>query len=224
MVYSYRGLGSWTKDFDLFYHIFFEQWKILTPAQGFIYRHLTSLSNRGLAISIKEYSQQIGFRHNKFIDHLDALQDAKLLYRVCRVDTQGKPNDLVLHTPPTLEKWLSTEKDNLSYGEVIIKRVTEHRTREERREMGKAWPGEDRRFSQRRINACFDGDGARAEDFTLLVLDVLFRMQSYKRDKREEFEGALRHAAQGQRPPIYMTDQLWAAAFEIKHRYAPQLF
>lgn len=218
MVYSEQGLGRWVKDFDIFYELYFEENELLRPMECFIYRHLLSLSNRGLAVSIKEYARHLHMHHMKLVEHLDRLQDALLLYRVCRTDTQGRPNDLVLMSPLSRKQWAVE-------GEKVIERVNTQCTRLDRRELGAAWPGEDFKFSQRRITTAFDGDGRRAEEFTLLVLDLLFQLATKQwrgREARRLFEEQLMKGAE--RKKIFIDESKFLAALEIQRRYARTLF
>ncbi len=188
----------------------------LVPMEAFIYRHLLSLSNRGLAIKTADYASWLHLNENRLIDHLDRLQDAFLLYRVCRIDTHGQPNDLVLQTPLTRKQWKTR-------GEEVLFRLETGVTKIERRAAGrKKWPGKDRQFSQQTIIQACGGNERQAEEFTRMVLDVLFTMKSYDAHQRKDFEKGLLHTAT--KKSVMMSDKLFAAAFEIKKRYAPTLF
>ncbi len=214
--------GTWTKDLDNFYKYYLEEshealdgQPILAPMDGFIFRHLNSLSSRGLGVSLKDYSKWLKINHHTLIESFDRLQDAYLLYRVCRVDTKGQPHDLVLQIP-------LTPKQGEKHRDAIIGRRKLQATKLERRDMGNEWPGEDRKFSQRRITQAFDGNDKKAEDFTRLVLDVLFAMNTGDAHARKDFERGVIHYAKKQ--GLQMDEKLFAAAFEIKRRYAPTLF
>jgi hypothetical protein len=218
MVYCEKGLGKWTKDFDVFYELYFERNAALKPIQMFIYRHLMSLANRGLTIHLKDYAKHLHLRHNRLIEYLDGLQDAMLLYRICRVDSQGKPNDFVMQTPLTRERWTKE-------GDEIMRRIQTQSTRLERREMGNNYPGDEYKFSQKKINKAFAGDTSKAEEFTLVVLDLLFQLQAKKwsgRDARKMFEDQLMQGAA--KKEIYIDKPKFLAALEIKSRYARTLF
>jgi hypothetical protein len=239
VIYSAKELGKYTWDFDVFYELYIEQNPVVTPIQGFIYRHLWSLSNRKIAISLKEYARRVlHCRHNKLIDHLDRLQDALLLYRICRVDTQGRPNDIVLQTPLSRKAWREQSwrmhkfepgkkmgEQYMTRGEEILDRVRTQCTKLERREMGKAWPGDEFKFSQRRIESAFGGDANRAEEFTVMVLDILFQLRTNQwkgRKAKELFEKELMR--QAERKSIIIDQAKFLAALEIQKRYSHNLF
>jgi hypothetical protein len=218
MVYCETGLGGWVKDFDVLYELYIEQNPILEPAHIFIYRHLLSLARRGFGIRLKNYAATVmHWHHQKLVDHLDRLQDARLLYRVCRVDTKGRPNDIVLQTPLSRERWKQE-------GEAILERVRTQCTKLERREMGRAWPGDDYKFSQKKITRVF-GDERLAEQFTILVLDLLFQLNNKRwngPEAKKLFEEQLMKGAE--RNQFFMDEPKFLAALEIKRRYAPKLF
>jgi hypothetical protein len=235
MVYSEEGLGNWVKDFNVAYELYLEENDVLRPMDYFVYRHLLSLADRGLCVCLKKFAWFLHVKPGTLIEHLDRLQDALLLYRVCRVDTQGRPNDFVLQSPLSRKAWQGpTDGRWETVGEKVIWRVQTQCTRIERQQMGSAWPGEEFKFSQRRISSAFkapafEGDkrtaDARAEEFTVLVLDLLFQLNTKNwrgRDARQLFEEQLMKAAE--RKKIFIDEPKFLAALEIQKRYARELF
>lgn len=138
-VYSIELAGEgYTKIYNFFPEIYLENLGLINYDQFNLYNYITTLRNRGYYLSItgsrknsdqKGLAQMVGMRPETLRKNLDHLQDCLLIHRVLRLDLQGMPNELVVHTPFT-DKQLKA--DNNRRLKLIVDRISQSHTEKQR--------------------------------------------------------------------------------------------
>ena len=142
--------GGFVKSWDFFAEEYLENRQLITYRQYSLYNYIVQLRNRGYYLSIKGsriaekrdddgnliregkevkgLSAVTGIRRPELIADLDRLEDVLLLHRVRRLDLQGIPTELVVHSPRT-----ARELDKDGWHDFIAKRIAADATRGRRR-------------------------------------------------------------------------------------------
>lgn len=149
-VYSIEIPGhGYTKTYDYFSDLYLENMGFINWQQYNLYNYIATLRNRGYRLSIhgarrkrkpgdpppepdaaqhKGLAAFSGVSPKTLITDLDHLEDCLLMHRVRRLDLQGIPSDLVIHSPFTPTKFEEMRK-------VIVKRISTKYTRTRRLKM-----------------------------------------------------------------------------------------
>jgi hypothetical protein len=129
---------GYTKLYDFFVEEYFENRGLITYEQYNLYNYIATLRNRGYYLSlkgsnggrtdgeIKGLAKMVRARVPDLTADIDHLEDCLLLHRVRRLDLQGMPNELVVHTPFTPDQ-LTAGKQKL-----IVDRISRQATKTKR--------------------------------------------------------------------------------------------
>lgn len=126
--------GSWTRDLDLIYQLYIEEFKFINAVDKALYDYCKSLANRRQRLSIDEIAANFGECKDTIIKRFDRLQDCLLGHRVYRSDLHGIGTfDFVVHTPFT-----KAQLNQGGYAILIRERIKNQHTKRTRQ--GKLTP------------------------------------------------------------------------------------
>jgi len=228
---------KYTKIYDVLYEFYFESFReqnkepIINRDQIFLYGYLQSLANRGKSFSVKNLAAFVQMNTNKLVEHLDRLEDALLIHRVQRLDLHGKPNDLIVHTPPMRHVWEGGLREK------ILKRTDTEEARLSRKETGyiKEYDDGDKRLFIPRgkqkfsfnytevFKNTFDGDEQASEDFAESILISLCHDKELILQDAKKYDDLLRQRVNESFRASNMTatERHYKAAITLRKIYAP---
>lgn len=212
-VYSIEIPGEgFTKLYDFFVEEYFENLGLINYEQFNLYNYITTLRNRGYYLSlsgrklekgkpsdadVKGLAQMIRSRVKALTANIDHLEDCLLLHRVRRLDLQGMPNELVIHSPFT-KKQLDAGKHK-----IILDRISRQHTKTQRQKAVHTGDGKtgkfgylDRKATNERFQMNYqfikNAFGDNAAQFADFALGFFKSHLGFLRRSKSEFDYAYR--------------------------------
>ncbi|HEX8639121.1 MAG TPA: hypothetical protein VF692_13720 [Pyrinomonadaceae bacterium] len=151
--------SRFAKHYDVIIVQYADLYDLLGLLDVALYNFLQTYARINRFIKIREFSIKYKISDRNLVASIDRLQDCELIDRVCRIDHRGHPNDLILRPPRAPSELVK------GYADKLKDNVKTEKTRLLRKELGKAFPGNDSNFSEKQITAALAGKRRFAEEF-----------------------------------------------------------
>jgi hypothetical protein len=207
---------EWAKQYHVEILLYCDEYNLLGLLETAILSFLRTYARYNKGIVIRQFAAKYKISDNTLVAAVDRLQDCELADRVCRVDHWGHPNDLVLRPP-----YSKTELIN-GHAERLIENVSIEKTRLLRKELGRAFPGNDAYFSEKQISRALGDKSRYAGTFHEFCIEKNYKTSKNKDVKtQEDFKDLYLRAVHYfcQKREIEYTNDLVDAAIAIAHHY-----
>ncbi|MGI8642402.1 MAG: hypothetical protein ACR2MG_20935 [Pyrinomonadaceae bacterium] len=162
--------NRFAKHYDVLIIDYADTYNLLGLLDIGLYNFLQTYARTDRYIIIRDFSIKYKISDRNLVASIDRLQDCELIDRVCRIDHRGHPNDLILR-PPKPPSELAK-----GYAAKLIDNVSIEKTRLLRKELGKAFPGNDSYFSEKQITRALGSKRRFAKEFHEFCIEKNYKV------------------------------------------------
>jgi hypothetical protein len=162
--------NKFAKHYDVIIIDYADKYDLLGLLEIALYNFLQTYARINRVIYIRAFAKKYKISDKSLVSSLDRLQNCELLDRVCRIDHRGRPNDLVLRPPKA-----PSELKN-GYADILKDNVNIDKIKLLRKELGKAFPGNDAYFSEKQITRALGAKRRYAEEFHEFCIEKNYKI------------------------------------------------